>query len=190
MEPIICSKEKVLNITIKLWNNLNLLENPSNATIKFSNGKQMKVHLEVLQQLKFFRTILYDCGKIRVFEMTNEYVNEITFDYLYAKLVKKFCLRHDIKFIDKAQDQLNYMRMLDYLTDPDERNGLLDGIFFKEIFWIGLVSIQLQNIETFFTRIQLKNGYDICLSSLKNRPDGISKEEITYLKQYFNQSDN
>jgi hypothetical protein len=186
MKPMTSSQEKILNITTRLWDKLNLLECIPDACVIFTNGEKMNVHLEVLKQLNFFRAILADCGEVKNFEMKNDCINKITFGYLYEKLVKRFCYVNDRKIMNKPQDQLNYIKTLDHLTDLIERDGLLDDIEFQDMFWIGIVSMSLQNIETFFTSNQLQAGYDKCLNILRrDQNNSISNEDRDYLKNFF-----
>ena len=179
----ILDKEKSINI--------------ADSCIKFASGKIFLTNKAVLLQLELFKNISNDLSnfpKINELDIVLEinegknFVNEITFIFFYERLKKIYFARSPINYdlqINHYQEQLNYIYLIDYLTNPVERNELffLD-IVWHELFWVNLLSIQFPNISTFFNRNDLMLGYCKSIKVIESETN-ISEQQEDDIKNYF-----
>ena len=151
--------------------------NINDSCIKFASGEIILTNKLVLSQLELFRNILSDLQilpKINeidlILEISEEknFVNKITFIFFYERLKQMHLSLSNVDANYKLkhyQDQVNYILLLDYLTNPKERSSyfFLD-IEWHDLFWISLLSTKFPNLHTFFEFTQRKNAYITCIS--------------------------
>lgn len=151
------------------------LKKSPDACILFSNGQYFFVHICVLKQLQFFNNILLDlsnCSFCKHNDLpiilecdASQYINQTSFSFLYNHLRNRYidCIGFINSPLVEYNDQIDYVKTIDYLTDPNERIGLLSGIEWTEMFWIKLVALKFENLHTFFDNNTLRNGYKACI---------------------------
>ena len=104
---------------------------------------------------------------VRLIENTITF-NKKVFSFLYEKLKQQFLKTIKISLtLDDPIDQLEYVKLLDYLTDPNERPVLLKDIEFSGMFWVGMVTNQIGNVETFFNDHELDKGFKSFIACMK-----------------------
>ena len=156
--------------------------NINDSCIKFANGEVFLTNKLVLSQLELFKNIFTDLptlskinGRDIVLEIDEgrNFINEITFDFFYERLKRMYFPYLDInkKKLKQYQEQRQYILLLDYLTNPGERQEVLYyGIVWHDLFWVSLLSIKFPNICTFFDRSKRTNGYIRCSAVLNCVP--------------------
>ena len=171
--------------------------NINDSCIKFANGEIFMTNKLVLAQLEIFKNILTDfeilpkineIDKILEIDEGKNFVNKKIFMFFYERLKKMYLLCSKIDLnnkLEQYQEQVNYILLLDYLTNPEERPPVLfQDIDWHDLFWISLLSTKFQNIHTYFDWDKRKNAYVKCLSILRTHAL-ISEKEEDVVWDYF-----
>ena len=160
-------------------------------TIQFPNLDIIYVSLPVIQQLDFFifvsssdidKTVDSDGKQVFCFVQNELYFPTLKFfSFFYNRLIQTFIKKIPSKTTTEEEkdvfdmccwnDQLEYIKLLDYLTDPKERFdfGLLTNIKWSDNLWIHFLTNKFDKIEYFFTLQQRTDGCRICVKLLKNK---------------------
>ena len=163
--------------------------------INLGNDKYFYADLRILKQLEFFRNVLMDNRDLPqhnnipiIFEVDTEitfFITKISISFLYRRLCNRYmgCRGFNEKPLSDFDSQVNYIRTLDYLSNPDERKNLTDDIDWTDAFWITLVKLQFKNLDKFyFSDNTLCKGWMICNELLNtNNSRDLIKELNTLL---------
>ena len=173
--------------------------------IKFFCGTIIEYSLTVLCSIKFFNGLIEDVSLptiqkvpivFKVDEISMSYINSVTFGFFYTRLCYKYYehrfgyKKKPIHKLETAIEQIQYIKLIDYFTFPEEReyflptNDYIDpdspDIIWKDEFWLYIVYERIQNVDSFFCKAYRKKGYKICLELLNP-----NDEEILELKKIF-----
>ena len=189
-------KQNVFDIASMFFNKKSSLEEPHDACILFSNGEYFFVHTCVLKQLQFFNNILLDLPNCSFCKHNDlpimlecntalQCINQTSFSFLYNHLRNRYlgCIGFINSPLVEYNDQINYIKTIDYLTDPNERDNLLSDIKWTEAFWINIVVLKYPNLHTFFDRYTLDKGCQVCIEKLAI--SNSSPEFIEQLRSFF-----
>ena len=182
--------QDIFNFAKRAWDKLAYINGKTDFTIKFADNDIFLTHAEILKELRYFKTIISDteCEYLDFnIEGTKSFTKKI-FTFLYERLVKKFSVTgYDCLLrLDNPVDQLDYIKMLDYLTDPLERYELTYGIEFSSMFWVGMVVNNIANVKTFFNDSALVAGFEKFLSRIKLDYCNLKhRKEILSIALYF-----
>jgi len=182
-----------------LWEKYKEVKKYTNVAVRFRRGELGYYNSEILAQIKFFSSLEESCAEFPSesgfpimldYDKSKKFINKTTFNCFYERLKIQYCRKffgatNPIIMLSDALDQLNYIKLLDYLTFPNERGNLLD-ITWCDMFWIGLLASGIANLETFFDKKQLIQGYKICCQLIPLD----SNEKISDLKKFFKIDDN
>lgn len=148
----------------------------------------------VLKQLNFFENIFDNSCELEYtpngetivnIPILNNYFDTNTFSFLYVRLKNNYFFDKEIiPIIDDFRQQIKYITMIYYLTNPNERNELLNNIKWSDMFWIGLVVNKFQKLDTFFTKKDLTHGYNRCVVCL-SRKKSLTDDELSELEIFF-----
>lgn len=182
----------VRDLATIIWKNA-LKINEYDSCIHFANGEIFLTNKLILSQISFFKNIINDpaitlpkkegIDVVLYVDEEHNYINEMTFSFFYERL-KEMNLSHGLKLtLTEYLDQLNYILLLDYLTDPLERpNIFFENIKWNNMLWIGLLSINFQNLNMFFNESERYNGLQECIQILNYN---LSDEMDRDVKKYF-----
>lgn len=168
-------KENINNIKqypISVINNLK----KTDWSIIFSNLDTMQVSSHVISQIDFFKFLISDdvTNEINntIIFSHNDVYNPIMkiFEFMYQRLMFNYVknsasnaelvsiyIKTPINIIDvfemiETNDQVEYLKMLNYFTNSNERdnNFLLDKIKWTHMLWIHLLESKFENLNHFF----------------------------------------
>lgn len=169
--------------------------NVSDCCVKFVDDEIYPTNKNILSQLEIFRNILQDNpdlpkkdGKDIVFivDEWQKYINVTSFSFFYERLRTMYLPYLKIqKKMDYYMDQLDYIMLIDYFTNPGERKDLLQGIDWDKLFWIGLISKNFMYLDTFFDTVTLSRGYTQCLAFFSTCENKLTRQIINELCIYF-----
>ena len=178
---------------------LRKFENASvpNVTIIFPGDFSLGIQKGVLMQLTFFKSMFDDKIVTTTIDMSKqkEFSNKKAFMHIYEKLKERtpeFVRLDDNKKRTKLieySDQMDYVKLVNYVSDPKERYALMDDIKFSSLFWVNLVAMKFENITTFFTSKQLEDGYRCCFRAFCSIGIMGDSQEMKDLRIFFNQKD-
>ena len=176
----------IFDIVSKIYHDQKSHE-PFDVRIQFDNEKVFYARKSVLAQLKFFTNIFNDSvlehnsngEAIISISVSSDYFDNDTFYFLYIRLQNKLLnKKKKIHIPSDFMEQIKYLNMIDYLTDMDERADLLSDIKWTDMFWVGLVTIQFQNLDKFFSKEELYHGYKRCVAYLSTINKTTSKQRL------------
>ena len=173
----------------QIWQKQVYLNGKPDFQIKFSDGEIFYAQTEILKQLAYFKDAFNDtkCTSLDFgTEPTTSFTKKV-FSFLYDKLKQQFLRSFNTSLtLDDPIDQLEYIKLLDYLTDPNERPVLLKDIEFSGMFWVGMVTNQIGNVETFFNDHELDKGFKAFIACMKeNGWTYSSVKELEPFQLYF-----
>ena len=195
----------IFNRATEAWTRYKELLTPADVGVRFSNGKILLFQRIVLRQIKFFSE-LFDSGlELPIIDGTpivldidesKNYINETVFlffcdklkEQLYDDIFDAFIINTPIPSkteLDTPIDQLNYIKLLDYLTDPNERENLTENIKWCDLFWMGILEEKISNLKTFFDVAILLDAYNVCCLLV---PEAIENDK-NKLKKIFEITD-
>lgn len=186
------------NQSTSIWHGLTLPEQRCDICIKINDGTIFYAQKIVLQQLKFFESIFEDQYEmeytynsdreaIAIIPIQNDYLDNYVFYLLYARLKNNLLSdkkKENIPILYDSLEQIKYINLIDYLTDPCERNGLLSSIEWTDVFWVMLITRKFQNLDTFFNKGELSNGYELSAAFLNSRIK-LTKNQFSELGVFF-----
>lgn len=145
--------------------------------IKFANNDVFNAEPEILKKLNFFKNIIDDVNPLTIDFSTLDisFFTKKFFAYLYERLKKRGVSNdkdaddngtsdndkidnknandngasEDNKTLSSILDILNYIKLLDYITDLSEREYDLLNIHLSGAFWFEVVTKELDYIHTF-----------------------------------------
>lgn len=140
-------------------------------------------------QLKFFANIFndselekYECKPIINILAVADCFDTNTFSFLYNRLQNNLLIETS-KLTDPVE-QIKYINIIDYLTDPDERAQLLSNIEWSNIFWVKLFVNNFNNLDKFFNKKELYHGYKSSLLYM-NSINKVTDKQICELGNFF-----
>ena len=183
------------------WTKYKELMTPGDVGVRFSNGNILCFHRVIFKQIKFFSELFNSGLELPVIDgipialdldSSREYISVNIFLFFYSKLEEQYSdavfdafniggyIRTDAN-LDAPIDQLNYIKLLDYLTDPDERKNLTNNIYWWDLFWMGILEEKISNLKTFFDVKTLVDAYDVCCELVP----GATEDEKNEVKNFF-----
>ena len=182
----------IINLAKQAWAKLAYMNGKTDFTIKFANSDIFLAHTDILKELQYFKTIISDtkCEHLDFNIGGTKTFTKRVFTFLYERLVREFSkpTRYDcLSSLDNAVEQMEYIKMLDYLTDPVERPGLTRYIIFEKMFWVGMVVNNVANVKTFFDDYQLCQGFESFLDRIYLNHSDLenNKQELFSIALYF-----
>lgn len=191
----------IFKCATEAWTKYKELITPGDIGVRFSNGKMLRFHSFVLKQIKFFAELFNSGLELPIIDgipivldldSSRDYISINIFLFFYYRLEEQYSdtvfdafnirgyIGIDAK-LDSPIDQLNYIKLLDYLTDPDERENLTNSIYWYDLFWMGILGEKNSNLKTFFDIKTLVDAYNVCCRLVPE----ITEDDKNEIKNFF-----